>query len=481
MAHYLSQSLAQQMRMEQRLTPRLIQSMAILQKPVSDLEAYVEEALESNAALEMAEPESTAAEGSSGPAPAAHTLDDARFARMERFTREYGDWGEGSPRRPRSGDGEADPKMGAMANAPDHGETLQEHLLNQWSLVEIADEELRRAGAAIINRIEADGYLRAPLGELAAAARPPISTEAAEQALRLVHRLEPVGVGARDLKECLLLQLEIQPGDNRIERTLIEHHLDDIAGNRLPAIAKTTKYSLGEIAEAINVIRTVLHPHPGFLIGDRSSPPVRPDVIIDYADTGGGLDVRLARGNSPRLRIREDVAALAKSKDNGLPARDFARKHLEEAEALIDAIEFRRSRLLEISRIVAERQRDFFNEGPSGLRVLRMGDVAEEAKCDASTVSRTVADKFVQTPRGIYPLRYFFTGGTETEGGEAVGWDQIKVRVKQLIEAENSSEPLQDDEIAARLSAEGIDISRRTVAKYRKQLDIPNARQRKQF
>lgn len=469
------------MRLEQRLTPRLIQSMAILQKPVTDLEAFIEEALESNAALELDEPAPVETGGSPAAPGPTQTADDLRFARMDRFARDHEDWGEGSPRRTRAWDGEADPKMGAMANAPDFGETLQEHLLSQWNLVEIDDPEIRRAGQAIINRIDPDGYLRVSLSDLAAAARPPLTAETAEAALRAVQRLEPLGVGSRDLRECLLLQLEALPGDNRIERALIEHHLDDIAANRLPAVAKSTKYSLGEINEAIKVIRTMLHPHPGCLVGDRAAPSVRPDVIIDYADTGGGLEVRLARGNSPPLRIREEVAALAKSKENTQPARDFARKHLEEAAALIDALEFRRSRLLDISRIVAERQRDFFNEGPSGLRVLRMGDVAEEANCDPSTVSRAVADKYVQTPRGIYPLRYFFTGGTATDDGEAVGWDHVKDRVKQLIEGEDRAAPLQDDEVAARLAAEGIDISRRTVAKYRQQLDIPNARQRKQF
>jgi RNA polymerase sigma-54 factor len=227
-------------------------------------------------------------------------------------------------------------------------------------------------------------------------------------------------------------------------------------------------------------MRSTLHLHPGHLIGDRGAPPVRPDVIVDYADQGGGLEIRLARGNSPRLRIREDVAALAKGKEPN-EIREFAKKHLEEASALIDAIEFRRSRLLEVTRAIVEKQRDFFDEGPSGLKVLKMSALAEEMSCDPSTISRTVADKYVQTPRGIYPLRYFFTGGTENEAGETVGWDHIKTRVRELIESEDPDHPLHDDLIAARLAAEGIDISRRTVAKYRQQMDIPAARQRQRF
>lgn len=470
--------------MEQRLTPRLIQSMAVLQKPVADLEAFVEDALESNAALELAEPEVPEEDASPARTDESGTNRNDRegFARLGRLSREYDpDWLDRGPRRPRrEWSGEPDPKMGALANAPDQSESLHEHLLNQWALVD-TDDETRRAGEAIITKLDPDGFLRVAFEDVASAARPLVSTESVNRALPLIQRLEPAGIAARDLKESLLLQLESLPGDNRIERTLVENHLEDISQNRLPAIAKATGYAIGEITEAMKAMRATLHPHPGFQVGDRTVPPIRPDVIVDYADEGGGLDVRLARGNSPRLRIREDVAEMARSKNNGSDTREFAKKHVEEAAALIDAVEFRRARLLEVARAIVEKQRDFFDEGPSGLKVLRMSDLAEEQGCDPSTISRTVADKYVQTPRGIHPLRYFFTGGTETESGEAVGWDRIKTRVRELVESENPKEPLQDDEIAARLSAEGIDISRRTVAKYRQQMDIPAARQRKKY
>lgn len=470
--------------MEQRLTPQLIQSMAVLQKPVAELEAYIADALETNAALEIAEHE--AAEAQSGPPPTGPFQDaqkDQGFARADRFAREY-DW-EGGERAPHAGrryesSDERDAKMGAMANTEGRDISLQEHLLNQWALVEV-DDALRLAGEAIINKLDPDGYIRAPLTDIAADGRPPLSVEQISKALPLVQKLEPPGVGARDIVECLLLQLDALPGDNTIERTLISNHLDDITHNRLPAIAKSTGYSMGEITEAIRAMGSMLYLHPGHLVGDRSVPPIRPDVIVEYADTGGGLAVRLARGNAPQLRIRDDVSALAKSKEDGKETREFARKHIDEATSLIDAIHFRRARLLEVTRAITEKQRDFFDMGPSGLKVLRMSDMAAELNCDPSTISRTVSDKFVQTPRGIFPLRYFFTGGTETAEGEAVGWDRVKNRVKELVDAEDRKNPLNDDEIAATLLSEGIDISRRTVAKYRQQLEIPAARQRKQF
>jgi RNA polymerase sigma-54 factor len=229
------------------------------------------------------------------------------------------------------------------------------------------------------------------------------------------------------------------------------------------------------------VIRSSLHLHPGYLVGDRSAPRVRPDVIVDYSDTGGGIDVRLARGNMPRLRIREEVAKLAKSRTNGKDEREFARRHVEDAATLIEALNFRRSRILDVARAIAEKQREFFDVGPSALKVCRMSDLAAELGCDPSTISRTVADKYMQTPRGIYPLRYFFTGGTETGEGESVGWDRVKSRVREMVEGEDKKSPYNDDQIAKLLKKEGIVVSRRTVAKYRQQLDIPNARQRRMF
>ncbi len=478
------------MRLEQRLTPQLIQSMSVLQKPVAELEAYIAGALEANAALEIAEPEpkeqdSTSPDGG-GNGRTRHDADADSFARLERFTRTHrefdSDWVNAGPSRYRRYDGgsDRDAKMGAMANTAGRPKGLHEHLLEQWCLLDL-DSEAERAGEAILNHLDPDGYLHVCLEEIAESVRQPIALAALERALVEVHGLEPVGIGARDVVECLLLQVDALPGDNQVERTLIERHLDDIVHNRLPAVAKATGYSIGEINEAIHVLRSHLVLHPGYLVGDRSLPPIRPDVLVEYADTGGGLTVRLTRGNTPKLQIRTDVAELAKSRSNGKTTRDFARKHVEDATALIDAVNFRRSRLLEVARAIVEKQHEFFDVGPSGLHVWRMSDLAIELGCDPSTISRTVADKYMQTPRGILPLRYFFTGGTESDAGESVGWDRVKVRVRELVEAENRKSPLNDEQIAALLKKEGIEISRRTVAKYRQQLDIPPARQRREF
>jgi len=473
------------MRMEQRLTPQLIQSMAVLQKPVAELEHYIADALERNAALEVAEPEAEDRRRERADHNGHDHGESGDFARLERFARDHRevdpDWNNRAPstmRRPVGDD--RDPKMGAMANTAGRAESLTEHLFSQWRLLDL-DDEVSRAGEAIINHLDHDGYFRADAADVANRARPPVAVEAMERALDAIHGLEPPGIGARSVQECLLLQLDALPGDNAVERTLIENHLDDIAHNRLPAVAKATGYSIGEINEALLAMRSRICLHPGYLVGDRSVPPVRPDVIVDYAEHGDGLTVQLTRGNTPKLKIREDVTDIARSKQSSKATRDFARKHVEEASALIDAVNFRRHRLLEVARAIAEKQHDFFDVGPQGLKVCRMSDLAAELECDPSTISRTVADKYMQTPRGIYPLRYFFTGGTETDDGESMGWDRVKTRVREIIDAEDRTKPLNDDKIAAMLKEEGIEISRRTVAKYRQQLEIPSARQRRQF
>jgi RNA polymerase sigma-54 factor len=302
-----------------------------------------------------------------------------------------------------------------------------------------------------------------------------------EEALSWVQSLEPAGIAARDEKECLVNQIYALDGDHELERILVEQHLEDIQKNRYPAIAKATSRNIEEIKHAIkNISRLTLH--PGYLVVERNVPVITPDVLVEYSEDEGDYTVRLTRGNSPRLRISDTYRKMLSDQKNDKDAREFIRKNLEAAGALIDAIEYRRNRLLEVSREVIQRQRDFLEMGPAGMKVLRMSELAEKFGCDPSTISRTVADKYMQTPRGIFPLRIFFTGGTETtDTGEATSWDSVKARVQQIIVEENKSDPMSDEAIADQLQKEGLDVSRRTIAKYRQQLNIPAARQRKEF
>ena len=481
MSQVLSQSLGQFMRLEQRLTPQLIQSMDILQLNVMALENRLAEELEKNIALELQETDGEESAGVDGVQRDDRPGEDMEsFSRLERLVRErdFDIDAIGRSNRVSRGsiDSDRDPKMEAMANTASRPIGLDEHLLHQWGELEL-DADTQRAGKAIIYHLDDDGYLRTRLDEVADSTRPPLAMDVLEKALYAVQRLEPVGVAARDIQECLLTQLEFFPGDNAIERQLIEHHLHDVVKNKYPAIAKVTGYSVGEITEAVKVIGS-LHLHPARLATDQPAPRITPDVIVDYADQGGGLEVRLTRGNDPKLRISKQYLDMIRAASNNKEVRDFIRQHLEGAKSLIEALKFRRSRLAEVSEAVVERQKEFIERGPQALKVLRMSELAEALECDPSTISRTVAGKYIQTPRGIYPLRYFFTGGADTGDGEATSWDSVRLRVKELIANEDSKHPHNDDQIAALLAKEHIEISRRTVAKYRQQLDIPNARQR---
>ncbi|HUU82678.1 MAG TPA: RNA polymerase factor sigma-54 [Phycisphaerae bacterium] len=491
MSQILSQVMGQQMRLEQKLTPQLIQSMDILQLNVTALEARIDEELERNIVLESDEPASaaTSTEETSEPTETPGEGEDAgspespSFDLPDRLGREYDLYYEDSwfpSRQRRSYDGERDAKMDAMANTAARPQSLAEHLLSQWALLDL-DGETRRAGEAIIYSLEEDGYLRTHLEEVAEDTRPRIPVKLIEKALPLVQGLDPVGVAARDYQECLLVQLDALPGNNRIERELITNHLHDIARNRFPAVAKATGYTVGEISEAVKAISSTLHLHPAHLVIERQVPRITPDVIVEYADDSGRLLVRLTRGNTPNLRLSAHYQKLLKERNNGKDVRAFVRKHMENATALIDAINYRRSRLLDVAEAIVERQQDFFSMGPAGLRILRMSELAVQLECDPSTISRTVADKYMQTPRGIYPLRYFFTGGKESVNGESTSWDSVKARVKEIIEGEDRKAPLNDDQIAAVLESEELAISRRTVAKYRQQLAIPPARQRREY
>lgn len=490
MSHGLSQIQRPLLKQEQRLTPQLIQAMDILQLNALALESRVAQEIDNNPALEWAETETETPEpgaeaepSASEAAAAAPETEGPTFERLDDLVREYGVFEEdgnhqGTKSRARL-DEEGDSKLEAMANAAARPVGLQEYLLQQWRLVDV-DANTRRLGIRLIEDLDENGRLTTPLEQLAASLDPPAPVEELEAALRQVQQLDPPGVAARDLQECLLLQLAALPGDNQLERRTIQEHFEDLRKNRLPDIAKALGVEVEEIKAAIAVIGQ-LSLHPGLEIAARATPAMVPDVLVEYDAERDRYDVRLTRPNTRELRISPEFReALEKARDSK-PDREFLKQKIEAANAIIDAVKFRRERLLEVAKAVVEAQRDFLDQGEQRLKVLRMSDLAARFGCDPSTISRTVDEKYIQTPRGAFPLRRFFTGGAETESGEALGWDSIKAKVREIVDAEDKSGPLSDDEIVEKLAALGIHIKRRTVAKYRDQLKIPTARQRRRY
>lgn len=469
--------------------------MDILQLNAMALESRIAQELDNNPALEAIADDEEQAEVTPQPAPRTDLVaegerdlvvreGDARdFERLDNIQEQYHLFEEDDGYRPTRSQAsiaeESDARLDAMANTAARPASLGEHLIDQWRLVDV-DDTTRALGERIIDALDPAGRLGTPLEQIAAAVEPPATIEQVKDALARVQQLEPAGVAARDLKECLILQLEALPHDTSLERRIIDEHFADLQANRLPLIARRLAVELDAVKRAVHTIAR-LSLHPGLDVTDRTAPPVVPDVLIEYNEAEDRYDARLTRGNLRELRISEEFReALQKARDDKA-TRDFLKQKIEAAAAIVDAVRFRRERLLEVARAVVDAQRDFFDRGEQHLRVLRMSELAGRFGCDPSTISRTVDDKWIQTPRGIYPLRRFFTGGMEAGNGEALGWDSIKAKVQEIVSAEDKRHPLSDDEIVSRLRKEGVDIKRRTVAKYRAQLGIPTARQRRQF
>ena len=500
----------QHLRMTQqmKLAPRMIQSMEILQMAQQALEARIEEELASNPTLELAEASDDAADVKAELAQEQRddlestrelNVDEASssgddFERLSNMAENIGDdWessnyetGESFARRQLSRvAGERDGKLDAMANAAARGASLYDQLLGQWMLAE-NDEKNVTLGEYLIGHIDADGYIRADLADLARQAPNGTNEADLEHTLfRLQQVFELPGIGARNLQECLLLQMDAAERNDRDldftrERLIVSDYLKDIETNRLPKIAKATGLTVDEINQAKRNLRQ-FHPHPGRLLADENPHVITPDAIVEYDDENDRYIAYLTRGRLPGLQVNSEYERILADKSADAKTRKFIGNNVRNARWLIEAVEQRNTTLLRVINVVLMAQREFFDQGQAALRPLPMTQVAEQLGIHVATVSRAVSEKYLQTPRGIYALRMFFSGGTETESGEEMSWSAVQAKLEELIGEENKASPLSDDALAEALKAKGIDIARRTVAKYRKQMNIPSARQRRQY
>ncbi len=494
------------MRVDQRmkLAPRMIQSMEILQMSQAALEERIDQELASNPTLELQEPgadsdvleadrkqqERDSREGERELVVGDDRDRAADFERLTNISEQYGEsWDAntyGTARNRVSGSsGERDQKRDAMANTAARTDSLYDQLIVQWHLVE-TDQKIQKIGEYLIGFIDADGYLRTDRDTLLSQAPVDLGAEDLDRTLqRLQQNLEPPGLAARDLRECFLLQIDArvwQHPDEQLEdeRLLVCDYLKDIEANHLPRIAKATGWGLDRVTEAIHNLRK-FQPHPGRSLADHSPHRIRPDAIIEYEEDSDRYIVQLTHGRLPTLHISPTYLNMAADKSVEKKTRDFVGNNLRSARWLIDAISQRSGTLLRVIGVVIEAQRQFLEQGAQALRPLPMTLVADQLGIHVATVSRAVSEKYVQTPRGIFPLRSFFSGGTETESGDSMSWTAVQATLEQIIEHEEKSHPLSDDALVEKLKEHGIEIARRTVAKYRKKLNIPAARQRRQY
>ncbi len=470
--------LSQTTRMEQRLvqSPQMIQAMQILQLSALELQEKIAQELVENPFLDVDErPEGEESTDGENTAESDAALDGI-LETLERLERDLG-----PTRRPRPSE-DGDPKLEAMQNTPATYHSLGDALLENLALSDL-DERERELAEYLAYSLDPRGYLADPLEEVAASCE--IEGASAEELAAVLSKLRQAthpALGARDLKECLLLQIEagsLGELDTPLVRALIENHLEDITANRLPRIARATGHSVDDVKHAIEAIRT-LDPIPGREYGEAPAETIHPDVVVEEVE--GRFEVRLTREGIPELTITATYRRLLKEAARGDSVRKWIKQRLESARSFIEAVAQRQSTLLRIAQTIFARQQDFLRRGVKSLQPLRMLEVADATGVHISTVSRAVAGKYSQTPHGIFPLRFFFSGGTAKASGGMASQASIKQRIKELVEKEDPEAPLSDDRLADILrERDGITIARRTITKYRKALDIPASSQRRRF
>lgn len=502
-------SFEQTQKLEQRqiLSQRMIQSMELLQLPLQKLEERIEQELQINPVLERIGENDAADEPVPEPDAADETpiyekeseIDirdgDERddFATADEFAETYHDTIDERPIRSQNWlDTAQERHHDQMANIASRGETLQEHLLAQLAWYDLP-EKIAALCERIIWNLDAAGRLTAPeegksdpLAYFTLGPNPSESERAdALRALETVRSLEPRGVGAFDATETLLLQLVGDDPQTEAARTLLTWYVADLENNRIPQIQKKTGWTIEKIEGAIARIRG-LNPRPVAGFDERPAVSVTPDVYVEK-DDAGRWTVRSEENPLFNLRVSPAYRALLREKGTDRQAKDFLRKNIGSAQWLIDAVAQRRATLLAVSQAIVDYQTDFFESGPEKLRPLKMQEIADTVGVHVATVSRACDDKWLLSPRGIFPLKRFFTGSVarkrdaESGGGDAVAKDAVKERLRSLVDGEDKKSPLSDEEIVTIMSAEGITISRRTVAKYRDAMRIPSSRGRKEW
>ncbi len=427
----------------------MLQAIEVLQLPSQDLEAWLLNAAAENQALRVELPR--------------------------------GEGGGGAP------DWEATEKHDAMLhNQPDREHALADSLGEQVGWLGL-EQRLEEAVHFLISCLDPNGYLSPSdeqLFSLAQAADVELDTELLGQAIARLQQLEPRGLGGRDMTEALLLQLDPERDDYELLCRLLEEFLDELATNRMPKVARALGIDLDQLGELLVQLRE-LDPRPGAEVTAEDAPTLRADVLV-LPTEDGGWEVRVERSSLPSVSLDPELSQLAKDKDQPQESRSWARESLERARWIVDAVHQRGDTLLRVASAVFESQRAFLEQGPGHLAPRTMSALAEELELHVSTVSRTVAGKHVQTPWGLFALRYFFQSAAPSEASETAenagtARDDLREIVRAVFAEEDKREPLSDDEVAAALGRRGHPVARRTVAKYRKELGIASSYRRREF
>ena len=489
----LSQSTS--LRQELKINPRLYQAMDLLYMPLLDLQQHLKQELLVNPFLELIEPEDDEEEAQQeGEADGTTATDLAEPEKQDAEPAKEGeiDWEEilldgfDSP-----GHREENEEKEFFEPVSVEKRGLDDHLRDQVALLDLNPRQMLLA-EEFIGNIDENGWLACSLEELLTGINevveraaedagrdsvPLYTPEEAEEMLRTIQALDPPGVGARTLQECLLIQIREGGREETLEGRLVRDAFDELISHRWSEISKRFGVSVAEVQHAADEVAK-LDPKPGLRHSDATDNYIVADLVIDKID--GEYRVFINDGNLPRLRLSKVYQEIARDrrKFDG-ENKEFISSKLNSANWMIQAIEQRRQTMLKVTNYIVDRQRDFFEKGIQHLRPLTLREVAEHIGMHESTVSRVTNEKFVQTPRGVLPLKFFFSSGLSTTGGEDVSARGIKDQIQKLVENEDPKNPLTDQAIVAILLDQGVNIARRTVAKYRDQLGVLSARMRK--
>jgi RNA polymerase sigma-54 factor len=473
-----------EMRQDLVIAPHQIQSLEMLTAHFLELQARISQEIEQNPTLESVELRSEELVGDpmeDATAPQDNPDLAGAIAEKDEFLAKLvgaGDsWRDYLP-----------PSHGAPTHTTDDEERRRfffDSLTTSRSLTEELVEQLRTGDASprlqeiatvIIGNISDTGYLRADTAEVCQVA----GCDEAEfqEALDLVQTFEPVGIGARDLRECLLLQLQRMDQTDGLAYRVADQHLAAIGRNRIPEVARKLGVNTSALYQAIESIKR-LQPRPGNAIPSDTDEYVIPEVHIEKQN--GEYSVTLNKACMPKLRISERYMAILEDPKTPKDVRSYIKEHISSGNLLMNSVSQRQDTILKIAQIIARRQIDYFEEGEQSLRPMTMGQVAEEIGVHETTVGRAIANKYLQSPRGLVPMRQFFSTGYHSDSGEDLSARSIQAKIETLVGNEDSGKPLSDQKIVTLLAKDGLKVARRTVAKYREGLGIPSSHLRKTF
>ena len=487
----LRQNFLQALRQEQIMAPQQIQALEILLATVPELEQKITSELESNPTLELVRTgsealignpvEPTDSEGAAGTNGNKEGNEgfgrDEALATLLELTKTWADYSASS----RGGGGQHTPEdaerrqylFDSLVSEP----SLQEILMSQLREAEGLDEKMRSICEQIVGSIDETGYLRAHPSDLAIITNADLAE--VKRAIAVVQDFDPAGIGARDLRECLLLQLDRQDRRGEVIYELVDKYLEDLGRNQIPRIARALRVSKNHLYVLLEEIKR-LNPYPGSLVAPSRPNFVYPEVYIEK-DGNGNWVVRPNRDYVPRLRVSPYYVKLLKDPNTPKEAKAYIREKVAGSKLLLRAIDQRQSTIERIAHSLLRFQRGFFDNGVAHMRPLIMSQVAEDIGVHETTVSRAIANKYVQTPHGLVPFKHFFSSGYEGSSGEMVSSHSIKHKLEEIVNNEDPKKPYSDQKLAQMLKDLGFTVARRTVAKYREELDILPSNMRRNY